>query len=192
MSRFEIRTGFFQHIYGTLVRTAPELFRGSSFDAEDEAYLIALYFAMSDAYKIFRVEPGHRTNDSKKAAITIAAVMAMRPIQFPHAPLTKHAFYLNPIFALACSTAIMRKPLHTGQSEDRDQLYMSFDRLRFPSTASLLTELQAEKMVRQQESIDLTLTYDEISAIDLIVRELKHLSRCYDLEQQIRDMSTDP
>jgi hypothetical protein len=193
-SRFAIRSGSFLRIHESLRRTMPEVFDPTSFDAEDERALIALYFLISDSYKKKRVEPGHNTNDTKKAAITIAAVMAMRPLSFrgPEADYLKR-FYTNPIFALACATAILKKPLHAGQDEDREQTYMWFDRLRFPSTIPFLVEAQAAPLTDAYADnvLQITLSVDELSTIDLIVQRMKTAVRLYELEAQVRDLTHD-
>jgi hypothetical protein len=75
--RLNIRTGFFVEIYRGLKRVLLEIFRNTDFTQEDELILIHLYFLLSDQYKKLRLsDPEHRTNDIKKAAITMASIVA--------------------------------------------------------------------------------------------------------------------
>src|SRR4051812_4847436 len=104
MDRIAVRAGFFVKIYSGLKRILPEIYGPTHFDSQDEHYLIHLFFMMSDRYKELRLQgPTHRTNDTKKAALTVAAIMAMRPITgIPDPATSLRQFYANPIFALAC------------------------------------------------------------------------------------------
>jgi hypothetical protein len=190
MNRIEVRTGFFISIYSSLKRVLPEIYRDSHFDAETEKYLIPLFFMMSDYYKRLRLKSvEHRTNDTKKAGLTIAAIMAMRPITGTGEVATnlKH-FYTNPIFALACATAIIRKPLYAGVEDEKMQLYTWLDTLRWPSTEPYLVDAEAQAIELPDS---LVLTPAEISQIDMIVLKLIDSCRCIELEQMIYDQSQD-
>jgi hypothetical protein len=191
MNRIEVRTGFFVSIFSKLKRVLPEIYRDSQFDAETEKYLIPLYFMMSDYYKRLRLKtPEHRTNDTKKAGLTIAAIMAMRPITGTGDVATslKH-FYANPIFALACATATVRKPLFASVESEKIQFYTWLDTLRWPSTEPYLADAAAQAPALPDS---LVLTPTEISQIDMIVLKLIDSCRCIDLEQMIYDQSQDP
>lgn len=191
MNRIEVRTGFFVSIYSKLKRVLPEIYRDSNFDSETEKYLIPLFFMMSDYYKRLRLKsPEHRTNDTKKAGLTIAAIMAMRPITGPGEIGTNlKIFYANPIFALACATAIVRKPLYAGVESEKVQLYTWLDTLRWKSTEPYLADAAAQT---NAEPEPIVLTPAEISQIDMIVMKLVDSCRCIDLEQMIYDQSQDP
>ncbi len=190
MDRVAVRTGFFVSIYSGLKRILPEIYRQTNFDSQNENYLIHLFFMMNDHYKRLRLHgPDHRTNDTKKAALTIAAIMAMRPINGPPDSADKlDQFYANPIFALACATAIIRKPLYTGVEAEKIHFYTWLDTLRWPSTSPYLRDAEAQANTTP-EPIILSLT--EISQIDMIVLKLVDSCRFIDLEQRIYDQNPD-
>ena len=187
MNCIEVRTGFFVSIYSRLKRVLPEIYRDAHFDDETEKYLIPLFFMISDHYKRLRLKSAeHRTNDTKKAGLTMAAIVAMRPIAGDAATDNLKHFYANPIFALACATAIIGKPLYAGVEDEKQQLYMWLDTLRWPSTEPYLADAAAQA---PQLPNSLTLTTTEISQIDMIVLKLIDLCRCIDLEQLIYDQN---
>jgi hypothetical protein len=94
------------------------------------------------------------TNDLKKAAITIAAIMAMRPIGAIGTTSDELSyFYANPIFALSCATAILKKPVYSGVESDKIHLYAWLDTLRFESTNSFLIDAEAGAMQTDAERL---------------------------------------
>jgi hypothetical protein len=189
MSRIEIRTGFFVSIYSGVKRILPEIYDKTNFGPETEKYLIPLFFMMSDRYKTLRLHSSeHRTNDTKKAALTIAAIMAMRPIIGPADGATRlNQFYANPVFALACATAIIKKPLYAGVEAEKIQFYSWLDTLKWPSTEPYLRDAEAQSVQSTPEP--LALTRAEISQIDMMVLKLVDSCRCIDLEQRIYDQN---
>lgn len=110
--RAPIRSDFFTRIFAICKRTISEVFGDAEFDEDDAACLADLYFAMSDCYKDWRLKDPieHRTNDYKKAAITIAAVMAMRPVRFVIPKDDLRSLFVNQVFGLACATGILNRP----------------------------------------------------------------------------------
>lgn len=190
MDRIKVRTGFFVTIFSGLRRILPEIYGKTHFDSKDEQYLIHLFFMMNDHYKRLRLQsPIHRTNDTKKAALTIAAIMAMRPITGPpeRAKMLEQ-FYANPVFGLACATAIVKRPLYAGVEAEKVHLYSWLDTLRWPSTEAFLRDAEAQA---NTEPEPISLTPAEISQIDMIVLQLVGSTRCIDLEQRIYDQSPD-
>ena len=143
---------------------------------------------MSDHYKQLRLHSHeHRTNVTKKAALTIAAIMAMRPINGPPDSAEKLSqFYANPIFGLACATAIIKKPLYTGVEAEKTHFYTWLDTLRWPSTMPYLRDAEAQANTTPDP---LTLSPTEISQIDMIVLKLVDSCRFLDLEQKIYDQT---
>jgi hypothetical protein len=190
MDRIEVRTGFFVSIYSGLKRILPEIYRQTNFDSQNEHDLIHLFFLMNDPYKRLRLHtPIHRTNDTKKAALTIAAIMAMRPINGPPGSTEKlEQFYANPIFGLACATAIVKKPLFAGVEAEKTHFYTWLDTLRWPSTKPFLMDAEAQANTTPDP---LTLSPAEISQIDMIVLKLVDSCRCIDLEQRLYDLNPD-
>jgi hypothetical protein len=190
MDRIAVRTGFFVKIYSGLKRILPEIYGQTNFDSKDEHYLIHLFFLMNDRYKELRLQSAtHRTNDTKKAALTVAAIMAMRPITGPpDASTSLKQFYANPIFALACATAIIRKPLYAGVEAEKIHFYTWLDTLRWPSTEPFIRDAEAQANTTPDP---LALTLTEISQIDMIVLNLVSSSRCIDLEQRLLDLNPD-
>jgi hypothetical protein len=191
--RVNIRKDFFVEIYKGLKRVLPEIFRNTDFNSEDEVILIELYFRINDQYKRWRMEkPEHRTNDLKKAAITMAAVMAMRPIRAYGAnAYDLQYFYTNPIFALSCATAILKKPVYQGVESDKIHLYTWLDTLRFESTIPYLIDAEAGAL-KDDASYVSSFSYVEISQIDMIVQKLTDACRYIDLEQQIYNQDQEP
>lgn len=190
MDRIAVRTGFFVKIYSGLKRILPEIYGQTSFDLQDEQYLIHLFFLMNDRYKQLRLHsPTHRTNDTKKAALTVAAIMAMRPVTSPANPTASlRQFYANPIFALACATAIIRKPLYAGVEAEKTHFYTWLDTLRWPSTEPFIRDAEAQANTHPEP---LAMTPAEVSQIDIITLTLVSSTRCIDLEQRLLDQNPD-
>jgi len=188
--RAPIRKDFFLRIFRGCEKALPEFFKEADFDDNDADCLADLYFAISDDYKEWRLKaPDHRTNDYKKAGITVAAVMAMRPISPRIAEENLQSLYMNQIFAIACATGILNRPISSMPEEDRTQFYLWLDNLRFPSTepflrAALSTEAHAPNRV--------VLAHVEISQIDMIIQKIKDRCILHDIELQLHDHSTDP
>jgi Cache domain len=159
----------------------------SSPDSVGDGELAALT-ATNDRYKELRLHsPAHRTNDTKKGALTVAAIMAMRPITGPpNTSKSLRQFYANPIFALACATAIIRKPLYAGVEAEKTQFYTWLDTLRWPSTEPFLRDAEAQANITPDP---LALTPAEISQIDMIALQLVASARCIDLEQRLLDQN---
>lgn len=193
MTRVTIRTKLFLRIFSDLKGLFPELYGQSQFDHIDAEYLSQLYFLFSDDYKKWRLEPDHYTNDYKKAGLTVAAIMAMRPICLlgDNADGTR-AIFAHPIFAMACATAILNKPVSSVLSkEDRQMFYTWLDSLRFVSAVPFLSDASAQALRDPREYAN-SLSRVEISHVDMIVQKLKDLCRLYDLEALVHDQSDEP
>jgi hypothetical protein len=176
--RVKIRRGYFARIFQTLKSDFPELFSEAYFDENDARFLAQLYFALNDDYKKWRVEEGHYTNDYKKAGLTAAAIMAMRPIQFVGS-ITQddpRRFYANPVFAMACAEGILGIPISGIADQKREQLYAWLDTLRFPSTDEFLAGAVVGVLPDFQWT-GLKMTFAEISAIDMIVQRYTDICR---------------
>jgi hypothetical protein len=191
--RVNIRKGFFIRIYSSLKRILPEIFRNTDLGEDNELILISLYFLISDQYKRWRMQkPEHLTNDLKKAAITLAAFMAMGPIRAIGTTSDELSyFYANPIFALSCATAILKKPVYSGVESDKIHLYAWLDTLRFESTNSFLIDAEAGAMQTDAGYLK-SISYNEISQIDMIIQKLTDSCRYIDLEQQIYNQDHEP
>lgn len=190
-NRVSIRKGLFTEIFGMLQRVLPEIFRNTEFDDEDERFLIDLFFMMSDSYKVERTKDGHFTNNPKKAALTVAAIMAMRPIRITasHAGGLRY-FYANPTFAIACATAILKRPLYSEPDEDKFMFYGYLDTLRFPSTQSYVNDAQAQ-LTRPISEYAFRLKHTELAAIDVLAQRMATAARYFDLESQLHDQGDD-
>lgn len=186
--RVPIRRSFFAPLFSKLRELLPEVYSSAVFDEHDADCLIELFFLLSDAYKEQRVERGHLTNDYKKAGITIAAVMALRPIRLPDPENNTRAYYANPIFGMACATAILRLPPVSMPLEEKEQFYHWLDNCRFPSIGRFL-ELAATGAV---PDIEISLSPAEIALIDMIIKHITDLCRLHDVDSQLYDFEEDP
>jgi len=188
--RLTIRRDFFLPMFGVISDLLPELYGDRSFDEDDATVLASLYFIMNDSYKKWRLADGHFTNDYKKAGVTIAAIMAMRPFR-PKDKDDRQGYFANQIFAMFCAVAILNKPISAAKSADRDQYYMWLDTLRFPSTQGFLSNATAGAD-EFAETAELHLSFSEISSIDAICQQLKLRCAAFDLEQRLHNLDDDP
>ncbi len=169
VSRLSIRKQFFLDAYSSLSKTLPEIYSADDFDEQDASYLSALYFLMSDAYKTWRLPAGHSTNNHKKAGLTIAALMAMRPIRPTRTVPDMRAFYANQVFGFWCATGILNSPIGVDAPEERDQFYAWLDTVRLPSTQPFLHDAAAGAA---ELPTSLSLSVDEVSVLDMIVQRV--------------------
>jgi hypothetical protein len=183
--RIPVRRDFFLHIFGVCHKTLPEIFQGASLDEQDATYLSGLFFLISDAYKKFRMPENHFTNDDKKAGISIASAMALRPIQFPNRLEDEISrFYSNQIFGMACAEAILDQPLDLMPNNEKILFYNWLETIRFPCTEQFIVDATEGSNLLINSSL-IRVTYPEITQIDMIIHRLRDIYTKIELERRL-------
>lgn len=185
--RIPVRRDFFVHVYEKCREFSPEIFADSSFDRDDAEYLAGLYFLLSDAYKRYRMKENHFTNGDKKAGITLAAVIALRPIQFYKPVADEVRFYANQVFGIACATAILDQPFSLMPDVDKRLFYNWLDSLRFPCTVPFIVDARAGARVLTDNFL-LRVTYPEVSQLDMLIHKLRDIYMKLDLQRRILNL----
>lgn len=151
--------------------------------------LAQCYFAISQAYKKIYLAEGHRTDTSKRAALTCAAIVAVCPIrQDPDSNSEEkaaEAAYANPMLAMRCSCSIVNHPFHKRPFDDRRRIYRAFFGFALPSIEPILAEARANngKIISDWE---ISLAPEEETLLNLLVDDFVMYSKFRIAEQEGR------
>lgn len=100
-----------------------------------------IYFGLSEAYKAEYLYPHERTDPTKQAAITCAAISVVKPLRPPSAEITREEFlYANQMLAMRCSCSIIEHRFHTQAFDARRRIYKQLSLIEFPCTKEVMTE----------------------------------------------------
>jgi hypothetical protein len=103
--------------------------------------LAHVYFAMSEAYKSKFLNPGKRTDPTKQAALTCAAICAVNPLRpLPTEAVHEEHLYINQMLAMRCACTIIEHPIHERSFDEQRRIYLQMQRFVFPSIQPLLDE----------------------------------------------------
>ena len=100
-----------------------------------------IYFGLSEAYKAEYLYPHERTDPTKQAAITCAAISVVKPLRPPSAEIAREEFlYANQMLAMRCSCSISEHPFHTQAFDARRRIYKQLSLIELPYTKEVMTE----------------------------------------------------
>lgn len=120
-----------------------------------------VYFALSEAYKRKFLHDGAGTDPTKQAALTCAAVCAVKPLRpLPTNKVHYEHIYMNQMLAMRCACAIIDHPIQSLGFDEQRRIYMHMDRFQFPSTTPILDEAAANKG-EIKSNVEITLTPKE-------------------------------
>jgi hypothetical protein len=103
--------------------------------------LAHVYFALSEAYKGGFLYPDRRTDPTKIAAITCAAISGVRPLHAPTAAVEREEYiYVNQMLAMRCACGIVDHPVHTRGFDEQRRIYMMLQRIALPSIEPIVDE----------------------------------------------------
>lgn len=143
-------------------------------------YVLAhVYFAMSEAYKSEFLNPGTRTDPTKQAALTAAAICAVNPLRpISTSAVVEEHLYLNQMLAMRCACSIIEHPIHQRSFDEQRRIYLQMQRFVFPSVQPILDEA-ASNNGDIISNISMTLTRDEeqilkgLISLFVVYKELK-------------------
>lgn len=146
-------------------------------------------FAISEAYKKIYLVNGHRTDSSKRAALTCATIVAIAPIrQNPDSNSEEKAIeaaYANPMLAMSCSCSIVNHPFHKRPFDDRHRVYRAFFDFSLPSIEPILAEARANRGAIISDW-EIPLTSPEETLLNLLVDDFVMYSKFTIAEQEGR------
>jgi hypothetical protein len=101
--------------------------------------LTHVYFAMSEAYKAEFLNAGKGTDPTKQAALTCAAICAVKPLRpLPTEVVHEEHLYINQMLAMRCACAIINHPIQNLTFDEQRRIYLHMDRFLFPSANPIL------------------------------------------------------
>lgn len=119
-----------------------------------------VYFALSEAYKRKFLHEGAGTDPTKQAALTCAAIIAVKPLRPLPGKVHYEHIYINQMLAMRCACAIIDHPIQNLGFDEQRRIYMGMDRFEFPSTIPILDEAAANKGDIKSD-VEITLTSKE-------------------------------
>ena len=141
--------------------------------------LAHIYYGLSEAYKDEFLYPQKRTDPTKQAAFTCAAIAVLKPLHPPFATIDREEFiYANQMFAMRCSCSIIEHPFHAQAFDNRRRFYQQLARIDLPSTNDLIMEAATNNgNIASNVVLKLTSTEEyELQALInqfVVLRELK-------------------
>src|ERR1700722_1310110 len=93
---------------------------GIQYHANVHNVLAHVYFAMSEAYKTEFLNPGKGTDPTKQAALTCAAICAVKPLRpLPTDEVHEEHIYVNQMLAMRCACAIIDHPIQDHSFDEQ-------------------------------------------------------------------------
>jgi hypothetical protein len=131
--------------------------------------LVEMYFCISQAYKSVYMDPGRRTDDSKKAAFSCAAICALKPIRCEASEIEKEEFiYINEMLAMRVACAIVEHPFHTRHFDEVRRFYRALQDFSLPSLRGFMQEVRSgDGQIVSEHSISLSVS--DRSALNLLI-----------------------
>lgn len=100
-----------------------------------------IYFAVSEAYKGEFLYPDKRTDPTKQAAFTCAAIAVVKPLHSPSSEVDREEYvYMNQMLAMRCACGIVEHPFHARAWVERRRIYKMLERVQLPSTSPIIEE----------------------------------------------------
>jgi hypothetical protein len=139
-----------------------------------------IYFGLSEAYKAEYLYPDRRTDPTKQAAITCAAIAVVKPLRPPSAEIEREEFlYVNQMFAMRCSCSIIEHSFHTQAFDARRRVYKQLSLIEFPCTKEAMTEAANNNgQIKSELVFDLSSTEDyklkSLMNLFVVLNDLQH------------------
>lgn len=104
---------------------------------------------MTETYRTYRNEPGHRIAKPKIAAITCGTICAMGVLRPPKGSTAAQNFsvleirYANPMYAMRCASSAIEHPYHMRSFDERRRIYDDLSITRFPCLKPFIDDVEA-------------------------------------------------
>jgi hypothetical protein len=133
--------------------------------------LAHVYYGLSEAYKTIYLTKGNRTDPLKRAAITCAAISAVRPIRPPLSMnnIEKEEYiYVNSMFGVRCASSIVGRVFDKRPHDDRRRIFRSLAGFSFPSVDPIIEEARKNNGAITTE-FQLNISTKEESDISILI-----------------------
>jgi hypothetical protein len=131
---------------GFLNEVAETLFAGGAFShdrilykAGRIPYLTRGYYLLNEAFKVWRMEPDHRTEPYKVAALLSMSIATFQPVVpiFAADAQTRTEARPNELYALACASVVLGTTINPNDPETRDFWLRILDILKDAVSATI-------------------------------------------------------
>lgn len=152
------RAAYFQKMIELLIGSSAFNHLEIQYHSNVHNVLAHVYFAMSEAYKSEFLNTGSRTDPTKQAAITCAAICAVNPLRpLPTEAVHEEHLYINQMLGMRCGCAIINHPIQNLTFDAQRRIYLQMQRFQFPSIKPLLDEAAANNgEIKSTVSVKLT------------------------------------
>jgi hypothetical protein len=135
------RAAFFKEVIGLLTGSSAFNHLEIQYHSEVHKVISHVYFALSEAYKRQFLHDGAGTDPTKQAALTCAAICAVKPLRpLPTNKVHYEHIYINQMLAMRCACIIIDHPIQFRTWDEQRRIYMQMDRFMFPSVKPILEE----------------------------------------------------
>ncbi|WP_156653215.1 hypothetical protein [Methylobacterium sp. Leaf111] len=154
------------------------------------AILADVYFSLTHAYKELYLVPGHGTDVIKQAALTCAAIAAVKPIRPPgdidpqNVDREEYVF-ANAMLAMKSSCGIVQHPFHKRPFDDRRRAYAAFQKLELACIEPIMNEAAAQDGVLTS-MWDLSLSNTDEALINGLVLQFSLYSQMKEADSSFR------
>lgn len=138
------RAAYFLKMIELLTGSAAFNHLGLQYHSNVHFVLAHVYFAMSEAYKAEFLNPGKRTDPTKQAALTCAAICAVNPLRpIPTEAVHEEHLYVNQMLAMRCACSILDYPIQDLSFDEMRRICLHMRPFTFPSVKPVLDEAAA-------------------------------------------------